>query len=71
MVKISGPDAKLEKFTFYDWKRKRYRCKYEFTPHRPPLYLKRDQLREIIGSFLLEQSSLKISVRRVLNREKC
>lgn len=51
-------------------KRKCSRCKYEFSPHRLPLYLTKDQWKEIITWFLLEQSSHNISVRTGLERKR-
>jgi hypothetical protein len=55
--------------TFYE-KRKCSRCKYEFTSHRLPLYLTRDQWREIIRWFLLEQSSQNISLGTGFERKR-
>jgi len=51
-------------------KRRCSKCKYEFTPHRLPLYLTRDQWREIIRWFLVEQSSQNISIRTSLERRR-
>jgi len=51
-------------------KRKCFRCKYKFTPHRLSLYLTRNQWREIIRWFLLEQSSQNISLRTGFERRR-
>ncbi len=40
-----------------EWKRRCTRCRYEFTPHKLPLTFSRDEWKEIIHLFLLEQSS--------------
>lgn len=62
MGKISCPKCRSKKvYLLSNGKRKCSRCKYEFKPHRLPLYLTRDQWKEIIKWFLLEQSSLNIS----------
>jgi transposase-like protein len=49
-------------------KRRCARCRYDFTPHRLPLYLSRDQWKEIITWFLLEQSGQNIALRTSLGR---
>jgi hypothetical protein len=46
------------------------RCRYDFIPHRLPLYLTRDQWREIIQWFLLEQRSESISQRTSFERKR-
>ena len=71
MVKISCPKCKAKKvYLLSNGKRKCSRCKYEFSPHRLPLYLTKDQWKEIITWFLLEQSSHNISVRTGLERKR-
>jgi transposase len=71
MVKISCPKCEAKKvYLLSNGKRKCSRCKYEFAPHRLPLYLTRDQWREIIGWFLLEQSSQNISLRTGFERRR-
>jgi transposase len=71
MVKISCPKCEAKKvYLLFNGKRKCSRCKYEFTPHRLPLYLTRDQWREIIRWFLLEQSSQNISLRTGFERRR-
>jgi transposase-like protein len=71
MVKISCPKCEAKKvYLLSNGKRKCSRCKYEFTPHRLPLYLTRDQWREIIRWFLLEQSSQNISIRTGFERRR-
>jgi len=51
-------------------KRRCSQCHYDFTPHRLPLYLTRDQWKEIITWFLLEQSSQKIANRTGIDRKR-
>jgi len=71
MGKISCPKCRSKKvYLLSNGKRKCSQCKYEFTPHRLPLYLTRDQWREIIRWFLLEQSSQNISSRTGLERKR-
>jgi transposase len=71
MVKISCPKCEAKKvYLLFNGKRKCSRCKYEFTPHRLPLYLTRDRWREIIRWFLLEQSSQNISLRTGFERRR-
>jgi transposase len=71
MVKISCPKCEAKKvYLLSNKKRKCSRCKYEFTPHRLPLYFTRDQWREIIRWFLLELSSQNISLRTGFERRR-
>jgi len=71
MGKISCPKCRSKKvYLISNGKRKCSHCKYEFTPHRLPLYLTRDQWREIIRWFLLEQSSQNISLRTGFERKR-
>jgi transposase len=71
MGKISCPKCRSKKvYLLSNGKRKCSQCKYEFTPHRLPLYLTRDQWREIIRWFLLEQSSQNISLRTGFERKR-
>ena len=51
-------------------KRRCSKCQYEFTLHRLPLRLTRDQRKDILKWFLLEQSSQNISIRASLERRK-
>ena len=71
MGKISCPKCRSKKvYLLSNGKRKCSQCKYEFTPHRLPLYLTRDQWREIIRWFLLEQSSQNVSLRTGFERKR-
>jgi len=71
MGKISCPKCRSKKvYLLSNRKRKCSQCKYEFTPHRLPLYLTRDQWKDIIRWFLLEQSSQNISSRTGLERKR-
>jgi len=51
-------------------KRRCSQCRYDFTPHRLPLYLTRDQWKAIITWFLLEQSSQTIADRTGIDRKR-
>jgi len=71
MGKISCPKCRSKKvYLLSNGKRKCSQCKYEFSPHRLPPYLTRDQWREIIRGFLLEQSSQNISLRTGFERKR-
>ena len=71
MVKISCPKCKAKKvYLLSNGKRKCSRCKYEFTPHRLPLHLTRNQWREIIRWFVIEQSSQNIAIRTGIERRR-
>ena len=71
MGKISWPKCRSKKvYLLSNGKRKCSQCKYEFTPHRLPLYLTRDQWKDIIRWFLLEQSSQNISLRTGFERKR-
>jgi len=64
MVKIRCPKCKAKTvYLLASGKRRCARCRYDFIPHRLPLRLTKDQWREIIRWFLLEQSSQKIAIR--------
>jgi transposase len=71
MVKISCPKCKAKKvYLLSNGKRKCSHCKYEFKPHLLPLHLTRDQWREIIRWFLIEQSSQNIALRTDIERRR-
>ena len=71
MVKIQCPKCRSKKVYLLGNKKRRCSiCKYEFTPHRLPLRLTRDQWKDIINWFLLEQSSQNISIRTSLERRR-
>jgi transposase-like protein len=71
MVKISCPKCKEKKvYLLSNGKRKCSQCKYEFRPHRLPLQLTREEWREIIRWFLLEQSSQNIAIRTGFERRR-
>jgi hypothetical protein len=67
---MSKMQVKKKVYLLFNGKRKCSQCKYEFTPHRLPLYLTRDQWSEIIRWFLLEQSSQNISLRTGFERKR-
>jgi hypothetical protein len=71
MVRIECPKCKMKKvYRLGDGRRRCSRCRYDFVPHRLPLYLNRDQWREIIRWFLLEQSIENISMRTTIERKR-
>jgi transposase-like protein len=71
MVRIECPKCRSKKvYRLGSGKRRCARCRYEFVPHRLPLYLSRDQWKEIIRWFLLEQSSENISLRTSIERKR-
>jgi len=53
-----------------DGKRRYARCKYEFTPHKLPLTFSRDEWKEIIHLFLMEQSSNSISEQTGFDKQR-
>jgi transposase len=71
MVKIQCPKCRSKKvYLLGNKKRRCSKCQYEFTPHRLPLRLTRDQWKDILKWFLLEQSSQNISIRSSLERRR-
>jgi len=69
MVRIQCPKCGWKKvYLLGTGKRRCARCRHDFTPHRLPLYLTRDQWKQIITWFLLEQSSQNIALRTSLER---
>ncbi len=71
MAKIICPRCHCTKvYRLGTGKRRCSLCRYDFTPHRLPLYLTRTQWKEIIAWFLLEQSSQKIADRTGIDRKR-
>ena len=71
MAKIICPRCHCPKvYRLGTGKRRCSQCRYDFTPHRLPLYLTRDQWKAIITWFLLEQSSQKIADRTGIDRKR-
>lgn len=71
MVRIRCPRCHCEKlYRLGNGKRRCSSCRYDFIPHRLPLYLTRDQWKEIINWFLLEQSSQSIANRTCIERKR-
>ncbi len=69
MAVIQCPKCRSKKvYLMGTGKRRCARCRYDFTPHRLPLHLTREQWKEIIRWFLLEQSSHNIALRTSLER---
>jgi transposase-like protein len=69
MARIQCPKCRSKKvYLLGTGKRRCAHCRYDFTPHRLPLYLTRDQWKEIITWFLVEQSSQNIALRTSLER---
>jgi transposase len=71
MVKIQCPKCRSKKvYLLGNKKRRCSKCQYEFTPHRLPLRLTRDQSKDILKWFLLEQSSQNISILSSLEQRR-
>jgi transposase len=71
MAKIQCPKCQGKKlYKLGTGKRRCSQCHYDFIPHRLPLYLTREQWREIITWFLLEQSSQNIANRTSIERKR-
>jgi transposase len=71
MVKMQCPKCRSKKvYLLGNKKRRCSKYQYEFTPHRLPLRLTRDQWKDILKWFLLEQSSQNISIRSSLERRR-
>ncbi len=71
MVKIQCPKCRSKKvYLLGNKKRRCSKCQFEFTPHRLPHRLTRDQWKDILKWFLLEQSSQNISIRESLERRR-
>lgn len=71
MIKIQCPKCQGKKlYKLGNGKRRCSQCHYEFSPHRLPLYLTRDQWRVILTWFLLEQSSQNIANRTSIERKR-
>ena len=69
MVKIQCPRCKAKTvYLLASGKRRCAQCKFDFIPHRLPWRLTKDQWREIIRWFLLEQSSQNIAIRTSIKR---
>jgi len=69
MVKIRCPKCKAKTvYLLSSGKRRCARCRFDFIPHRLPLRLTKDQWKEIIRWFLLEQSSQNIAIRTSIKR---
>jgi transposase-like protein len=62
MAKIAGLKCNQKKlYKMSDGKRRCARCQYEFIPHKLPLTFSRNEWKEIIHLFLMEQSSNSIA----------
>ena len=69
MVKIRCPKCKAKTvYLLASGKRRCARCRFDFIPHRLPLRLTKDQWKEIMRWFLLEQSGQNIAIRTSLKR---
>jgi len=69
MALIQCPKCRSKKvYLLGTGKRRCARCRYDFNPHRLPLYLTKEQWKEIIKWFLLEQSSQNIAIRTSIDR---
>ena len=71
MAKIQCPKCQEKKlYKLGNGKRRCSQCHYDFSPHRLPLYLTREEWRAIITWFLLEQSSQNIANRTSIERKR-
>jgi transposase len=71
MVKLQCPKCHGKKlYKLGSGKRRCSQCRYDFSPHRLPLYLTRDQWKDIITWFLLEQSSQNIANKTSIERRR-
>jgi transposase len=62
MAKIACPKCNSKKlYKLQSGKRRCARCRYEFIPHKLPLTFTRDEWKQIIHLFLMEQSSNSIN----------
>ena len=62
MAKIACPKCNSKKlYNMQSGKRRCARCRYEFIPHKLPLTFTRDEWKEILHLFLMEQSSNSIA----------
>ena len=69
MVKLRCPKCKAKLvYLLSNGKRRCGKCRFDFIPHRLPLRLTKDQWKEIIIWFLLEQSSQNIAFRTSIKR---
>ena len=71
MVGLHRPRCHCEKlYRMSTGKRRCSHCRYDFRPHRLPLYPTRDQWKAIIPWFLLEQSGQTIALRTGIDRKR-
>ena len=71
MARLVCPRCRCDKlYRLGTGQRRCSQCRYDFRPHRLPLYLTRDQWKAIITWFLLEQSSEKIAQRTGIERKR-
>jgi len=71
MAKISCPKCEGKKlYKLRTGRRRCAQCKYDFTPHRLPLRLTREEWKEILHLFLMEQSSNSIVEQTGLDKKR-
>jgi transposase len=71
MVKIACPKCNSKKlYKMSSGKRRCSECKYDFIPHNLPLRLTRDEWKQIINLFLMEQNSNSIIERTRFERRR-
>ena len=71
MTRIVCPRCHCEKlYRMSTGQRRCSHCRYDFRPHRLPLYLTRDQWKAIVTWFLLEQSSQTIANKTDIDRKR-
>jgi transposase len=71
MAKIACPKCNQKKlYKMSDGKRRCALCQYEFIPHKLPLTFSRDEWKEILHLFLMEQSSNSIAEQTGFNKQR-
>jgi len=71
MAKIACPKCNQKKLSkMSDGKRRCARCQYEFIPHKLPLTFSRDEWKEILHLFFMEQSSNSIAEQTGFNKQR-
>ncbi len=71
MTKIACPKCNAKKlYKMGDGKRRCSRCHYEFVPHKLPLTFSRNEWKDIIHLFLMEQSSNSITEQTGFDKQR-
>jgi transposase-like protein len=71
VAKIACPKCNRKKlYKMSDGKRRCAGCQHEFIPHKLPLTFSRDEWKEILHLFLMEQSSNSIAEQTGFNKQR-